>query len=41
VRRVSLYVVAADEQALAFGDSLESSGMLPDRSPKARYIWNV
>ena len=41
VRRVSLYVVAADEPALAFWDSLESWGVLPDPSPKARYIWNL
>jgi ribosomal protein S18 acetylase RimI-like enzyme len=41
VRRVSLYVVAADDPALAFWESLESWGVLPDPSPKARYIWNL
>ena len=41
VRRVSLYVVAADEPALAFWESLKSWGVLPDPSPKARHIWNL
>ena len=41
VRRVSLYVVAADEPALAFWDSLSSCGLIPDPSPKARYVWNL
>ena len=41
VRRVSLYVVAADQPALAFWDSLSSCGLIPDPSPKARYVWNL
>jgi len=41
VRRVSLYVVAADGPALAFWESLEGWGVLSDPSPKARYIWNL
>jgi ribosomal protein S18 acetylase RimI-like enzyme len=41
VRRVSLYVVAADEPALAFWDSLRSCGLTPDPSQKARYVWNL
>lgn len=41
VRRVSLYVVAADEPAVGFWESLESRGVLADPSPKARYIWNL
>jgi GNAT superfamily N-acetyltransferase len=41
VRRVSLYVVAADEPALTFWDSLSSWGLTPDPSPKARYVWNL
>jgi ribosomal protein S18 acetylase RimI-like enzyme len=40
-RRVSLYVVAADEPALVFWESLRSWGLIPDPSPKARFIWNL
>jgi ribosomal protein S18 acetylase RimI-like enzyme len=41
VRRISLYVVAADEAALAFWDSFGSWGLIPDPSPKARYVWDI
>ena len=41
VRRISLYVVAADEPALAFWDSFGSWGLIPDPSPKARYVWDI
>lgn len=41
VRRISLYVVAADEPALAFWDSLGSWGLIQDPSPKARYVWDI
>jgi ribosomal protein S18 acetylase RimI-like enzyme len=34
VQRISLYVVAADEPALAFWDSLSSCGLIPDRHQK-------
>jgi ribosomal protein S18 acetylase RimI-like enzyme len=41
VRRISLYVVAADEPALAFWDSLRSCDLIPDPSPKARFVWDL
>jgi ribosomal protein S18 acetylase RimI-like enzyme len=41
VRRVSLFVVAEDMDALAFWNSLEEDGVAPDPSPKARYVWNL
>ena len=40
-RRISLFVVAADEGALAFWDSLESEGLHRDPLPKIRYVWNL
>jgi hypothetical protein len=41
VRRVSLFVIAEDTDALAFWNSLEEDGVARDPSPKARYVWNL
>jgi len=41
VRRASLFVVSADQQALDFWNSLHDLGLKSDPLPKTRYVWNL
>lgn len=41
IQRVSAFVIASDDPALAFWNSLADLGVRPDPAPKARFVVNL